>query len=144
LACEYRVSNPSLALVMFGTNDVLYLTEADFEKYMRQIVEQSIDAKVLPVLITFPAVPDHMEQSAAYNQIVARLAAEYDVPLVNLYRSLLDNPGYGVDPSHFTRLSYPADGCAACFTDENLQSGITEENLVILSALDAVWQAVKQ
>ncbi len=143
LACEYRHSNPSLSLVMFGTNDILYLSAADFERYMRKIVEDSIDANVLPVLITFPAVPDHMAQSESYNQIVARLAVEYDVPLVNLYRALNDNPGYGVDPQHFTRLSYPADGCAACFTDENLKSGITEENLVILSALDTVWKAVK-
>jgi hypothetical protein len=141
LACEYRVTNPSMALILFGTNDVQYLEADKFESYMRSITEQTIKANVVPVLITFPPLPDRLDKTEQYNRIVARIAAENDIPLVNLWRALSDMPGYGVNPEHFTKLTTPADGCAVCFNDTNLKSGITTENLVMLQSLDALRQA---
>jgi len=122
-------------------NDVQYLEADKFESYMRSITEQTIEANVLPVLITFPPLPDRLEKTEQYNQIVARIAVEYDVPLINLWGALVDMPGYGVDPEHFTKLTTPADGCALCFNDTNLKSGITTENLVMLQSLDVLRQA---
>lgn len=140
LDCEYRVTNPSMALILFGTNDVQYLEADKFESYMRSITEQTIKASVLPVLITFPPLPDRLDKTEQYNLIVARIATEYDVPLVNLWKALVDKPGYGVNPEHFTKLTTPDDGCAVCFNDTNLKSGITTENLVMLQSLDVLRQ----
>jgi GDSL-like Lipase/Acylhydrolase family len=144
LTCEYRISNPSMALILFGTNDVYYVDAANFDEYMRAIVDESIAQGVLPVLITFPALPDRLDQTLQFNQIVTDIAQEYDLPLVNLYRALKDKPGYGVDPQHFTRLTTPADGCTVCFNATNLESGIVTENLVMLQSLDALRQALSK
>ncbi len=143
LACELRLTNPALALIMFGTNDVFYVDQADFERYMRTIIEDTLKANVLPVLITFPPVPGKLAESEAYNQVVARLAAERGLPLVNLWRALQSSPGYGVDPQHYTRLSDPPNGCAGCLTEDNLRYGITQENLVFLSALDRLRKGLQ-
>ena len=144
LTCEYRVTNPAISLILFGTNDVQYVDAGKFDSYMRTITQQTIKANILPVLITFPPLPDRLDKTQQYNQIIAQVAAENDVPLVNLWKALLDKPGYGVDPQHFTRLTTPADGCSVCFNDTDLKSGITTENLVMLQALDTLRQQLAQ
>jgi len=42
LSCEVRVMQPSIALIMFGTNDVFYLDEASFDLFLRSIVVETI------------------------------------------------------------------------------------------------------
>lgn len=142
LKCEYRVSNPSLALIMFGTSDVYSIEIDKYERYLRSIVEETIGEGIVPVLSTFPPRPDYPAESEAYNRIVARIAADYDIPLVNLWLALQDKPGYGVDPEHPNKLTLPEDGCAACFTAGHLDAGITVHNMVILTALDEIRQAL--
>src|SRR5258708_5805147 len=51
--CEYRVTHPAVAIIMFGANDALFFTPAAFRKYMGQIVEKSINDGIIPVLMTF-------------------------------------------------------------------------------------------
>jgi hypothetical protein len=144
LLCEYRASNPSLALIMFGTNDVFYVEADRFDLYMRTIVEETIDAGVVPILSTFPPRLDRLEETETFNRIVVRIALDYDVPLVNLWLAMQDVPNYGVAPDEVTRLTLPEDGCAACFTAENLTTGITTHNLITLMALDEVRQALAE
>jgi hypothetical protein len=129
-----------MALILFGTNDVYYLDADRFDRYMHQIMDATLEHNVLPVLITFPPLPDRPEETEQFNQIVVRIANEYDVPLINLWAALVDLPDYGVDPEHFTRLTTPADGCIGCFNETNLQSGITTENLILLQSLDLLRQ----
>lgn len=144
LACEIRVANPAVALVMFGTNDV-YAFDADkFEGYLRTVVEATLDAHVLPVLITFPPQPGLEAESRALNERVVQLAGEYDVPLINLWRALQDKPNHGIDPEHNNYLSTPDDGCMACFDAGHLSAGITEQNLLVLQTLDGVVGALSQ
>ena len=76
--------------------------------------------------------------------IVVEVAQEQQVPLANLWRALHDKPNYGVQPDHPTALSLPPDGCATCFTEENLQAGATQQNWVELMALYEVWSDVSR
>ncbi len=140
LECEYRVSNPSVALIMFGTSDVYSITIDKYERYLRSILEATIGEGIVPVLSTFPPRPDYPAESQAYNEIVVQLAADYDIPLVNLWLALQDKPGYGVDAEHPNKLTLPEDGCAACFTDGHMDAGITVHNRVMLIALDEIRQ----
>ncbi|MBN1310828.1 MAG: SGNH/GDSL hydrolase family protein [Anaerolineae bacterium] len=142
LACEYRIVNPSLALIMFGTSDVTSIKIDKFEGYLRTMIEETIDAGIVPILSTFPPRPDYPENSQTYNQIVVQLATDYDIPLVNLWLALQDVPGYGVDPEHPNQLTLPEDGCAACLTNEHMDAGITVHNMTTLLALYEVTQAV--
>jgi hypothetical protein len=142
LACEYRLSNPAIALIMFGTNDVYYFDAEKYETYLRSIIEETLEQNVLPVLSTFPNRPDRAEESISYNEIVVRLAIEYDIPLINLWRALHDLPGEGVDQEDVTHLTIPDDGCLACFDDDHLPYGITVHNLTTLQALESLREAL--
>lgn len=142
LACEYRVTHASLALLMFGTNDVTYTEPDKFDFYLRTLVEESLARNVLPLLSTFPTRPEEPEQSRLFNQIVAKIADDYDLPLINLNRALKDLPHEGVDPNDTSHLSVPPDKRVDVFSAENLQYGFTVRNLVTLQAMEAVLTAV--
>lgn len=142
LACEYRVVKPSLALIMFGTNDVAATEPAAYESYLRQIIAETLARNIVPVLHTFPNRPENPERAALLNQIVARVAADTGVPLVNLNRALDGLPNHGVGLTDTTHLSVPPDGRVDVFTDENLRYGFTMRNLVTLQALDVVLRGV--
>ena len=139
LSCEVRAMQPSIALIMFGTNDVFYLDEASFDYFLRSIVVETIRDGILPIMSTFPQRPEFPEKSVLYNQIVVQIAQDYDVPLINLWLALepLPNKGLGDDHLH---LSYPI-GEPGDFSDPaNLQTGYVMRNLVTLQSLDAVWR----
>jgi hypothetical protein len=142
LACEYRLSNPAIALIMFGTNDVYYFDAEKYETYLRSIIEETLAQNVLPVLSTFPTRLDRAEESIAYNEIVVRLAVEYDIPLINLWLALSDLPDDGVNTEDVTHLTVPGDGCLACFDGDHLQYGITVHNLITLQALKVLREAL--
>ena len=133
----------SFAVIMFGTNDVTYSTPADYNDYLRTIVIQTIDHDVVPILSTFPTRPEDEAKSLLLNQIVVRVALDYNIPLMNLSRALKPLPFHGVDPKDTIHLSVPEDQRVDNFTEPNLQAGFTVRNLVTLQALDAVWKVVR-
>ena len=141
LSCELRLMQPSIALIMFGTNDVQYLTAEQFAYFLRALVVETVRAGVLPVLSTFPHRPEFPEQTVLFNQIVAGVALEYDVPLINLWLALEPLPNPGIDPEATTHMTVPPAGAACVFIDENLQAGFTVRNLVTLQARDALLVA---
>jgi hypothetical protein len=143
LTCEYRVSRPSIAIIMFGTNDVNYTDAATYDFYLRTIISQTLDHDIVPILNTFPTRPEDPQKSLLLNQIVVRVAQDYGIPLVNLNRALEALPNHGVNPQDTTHLSTPADQRVDVFTPANLQTGFTVRNLVTLQALDAVLREVK-
>ncbi|MCU0513778.1 MAG: SGNH/GDSL hydrolase family protein [Anaerolineae bacterium] len=140
LACEYRLSRPAFAFIMVGTNDVQFFDAASFDRYARQIVQESILSEVVPVLFTFPVRPEFPENTVLFNQIIVSIAREYDLPLINLYRALYDLPDQGVDRAEPTHVTLAADGQAGLLTDAYLQTGATQRNLLTLQAL-AIFQA---
>jgi hypothetical protein len=141
-ACEFRVARPSVALIMFGTNDVAYTDAATYDFYMRSLVDKALDSGVLPVLSTFPTRPEDPAKSLLLNQIVVRVATDYDIPLVNLNRAIEPLPHHGVNPADTIHLSVPPDGRVDRFIPADLQYGFTVRNLVTLQALGAVLSAV--
>jgi hypothetical protein len=143
LTCEYRVSKPSIAIIMFGTNDVNYTDAATYNYYLRTIISETLDQNIVPILNTFPTRPEDPQKSLLLNQIVVKVAQDYGIPLVNLNRALEELPNHGVNPQDTTHLSTPADGRVDMFSPANLQTGFTVRNLVTLQALDAVLKAVK-
>jgi len=137
------VAQPSVAIIMFGTNDVAYTDPATFDYFYRTLVIKTLDANVLPILSTFPTRPEDEAKSLLLNQIVVQIALDYDLPLLNLNRALAPLPHQGVDPNDTIHLSVPPEGQGRVdqFTPENLQYGFTVRNLVTLQALQAVLAA---
>lgn len=138
LACELRISNPALAFVMFGTNDLRSLTPAQFDYYLRRALVETVNAGVLPIVVTFPNQPGQIERSMLYNQIVANAAADYRLPLLNLWRAFEPLPDGGIDPEQPTHMTRPASGETGSFQEADLQAGHNLHNLLSLQALDTV------
>ncbi len=133
LACEFRLHRPSVVLIRLGTNEAN--TPALFEQYLRAIVDYSIERGVIPVLGT---KADQLEGSDAINEVVRRLAAEYQVPLWDFGRIASTLPGRGLRDDGFHMTWYPLT-----FSDPRaLQQGHSVHNLTALIALYTVWQNV--
>ncbi len=141
LQCEYRIHQPAVAIIMFGITDLQRRTPDQFYSDLRAVVDQSIAAGVIPVLSTFPRHLAFPEESILFNQIVVRVALDYDLPLINFWRAMEPLPNHGMmeDGTHMTMYTV---GGAGHLVDANLTSGFTLRNLVTLQALDAIWQGV--
>jgi hypothetical protein len=144
LSCEFRIMQPSIALVMFGTNDVTSLTEEQFDFSLRSVLAETIRNHTLPILSTFPQRPEFPEKTLLFNQIIVQAALDYDIPLINLWQALDPLPNQGVEPDDTTHMTEPIDGSAANFTAENLQTGFTTRNLLTLQVLDLVLNSEEQ
>jgi uncharacterized protein YraI len=143
LQCEFRVNNPSVAVIMFGTSDLLVMTPAEFDFFMREIVRQTIDAGVIPILSTFPGNMGFWDRTILYNQIVVRIALDNDIPLINLWLALESLPNHGLEPDGF-HLGETPYGTACVLTAPYLQNGYPVRNLVTMQTLDAVWRGAMQ
>jgi hypothetical protein len=148
LGCEYRIKNPSVALIMFGPNDVKSMDTETYSTQMRQIVEQSVAEGVIPVLFTFSYDPDNdlWPQSMLFNLTLADIADEYSVPLVNLWsaaRNITYNVNgtygqYGLEKDHIhltnwgsNTLKYSTRGTEAFY-------GVALYNLLSIRVLDEI------
>ena len=138
LRCELRVHQASVAVIMFGAQDLLFTPAENFDRNLRQIVHETIQSGVVPILSTFPANLGMWDASVEYNQIVVQIALDYNVPLLNLWRALdaMPNHGVGDDGRH---LSHPIT-TSGDLSGDNLRRGYPLRNLVTLQALDTVWQ----
>ena len=144
LVCEYRVAKPSVAIIMFGTNDSGGIPAETFRANLQRIVQTSIDMGVIPVLSTIP--PKHYNPATdgrviEFNQIIIATARGYDIPLIDYYTAMRGLPGEGLHPDG-VHPSTPPDGITTIFDGEHLQYGYTLRNLTALQMLYTLWQQV--
>jgi len=137
IACEFRLHNPSVAIISLETNFNGRPAD-DYGKYMRQIIEYSIEQGVVPILAT---KGDNIEGDHSINAEIAEIAVEYDIPLWNFWAALqsLPNQGHDTDLNDGFHLSFSRN-----FFDKpkNMLSGWPWRNLTALQALDAVRRGV--
>jgi hypothetical protein len=137
IACEFRVNNPSIAIISLETNFSGRPAD-DYGRYMRQIIEYSLEQGVVPILAT---KGDNLEGDHSINAEIADIAVEYDIPLWNFWAALQPLPNQG----HSTELN---DGFHLSFSrnffdkERNMLSGWPWRNLTALQALDAVRKAL--
>jgi len=143
LQCEIRLHKPSVAVVMFGTSDLLVMTPYEFDFYLRQIVTELSAAGVIPILSTFPGNQGFPEKTIIYNQVVVRLAQDTGVPLINLWAALESLPNEGLEADGF-HLGEPPYNMSAQLVQPYLSMGYPMRNLVTLQTLDAVWRGAMQ
>ncbi|HYO89467.1 MAG TPA: SGNH/GDSL hydrolase family protein [Candidatus Limnocylindrales bacterium] len=142
LECEFRIARPSIALIMFGTNDASYRTAAEFRYDMERIIALSLSWGVIPVLSTFPNRPDTPDAAAALNQVVRDLANARRLPLWDYAAALAALPDEGLAWDHLHPSSPERANQVAVFSAENLQYGYVVRNLTALQILDRVWRTV--
>ncbi len=142
LLCEYATVKPGAAIIMLGNIDVSDMPTADYAANMRAIVQQSIQQGVIPVLTTFVVVPerDVYERSLEFNLTLLQIAAESQVPLINLWAAAQTLPDHGIGPDQ-THLKAEV-GSFCSFDGAQQQYGGTLRNLLTLQALDQLRQNV--
>jgi len=134
LDCQYRLDQPSFAIIAIGTNEAYYvkMSPGSFERNMRLILDDTISKGIVPVLGT---KADDVEGDGSINATIARLALEYQLPLWNFWLAAQPLPKGGMaDPEHLSSVSY------ANFTDftipDSLKYGVQVHNLTALQMLD--------
>lgn len=146
LRCELTSLSPSLALVMYGTNEIDARNPERFYRALNAIVAHALELKVIPVLSTIPprldrrAPPGGVER---YNEVVAQVAREQQVPVMNYWLALqagdIVRGGLNRDGIHPNAYLLHQPGV---FTPEGLRYGYNVRNLVALQALDKLRRVV--
>jgi uncharacterized protein YraI len=160
LTCEYRRSKPAVAFVLLGVLDVYWFTPPQFEYHMRQIIETSIAQGVIPVITTFPTTAgragdaagdydgaisfdDRAVYRAEFDLILVNLAAEYGVPLMNLWRAARDLPRSGFREGDFIHFWEPDDASTwGSFAGAQHKNIFAMWNLIALQTLDVLRTGV--
>lgn len=138
--CEYRLWTPSISFIALGTNDV-FMKVDEFDKHMRSLVEKSLERfQVVPILAT---KADSLDPDGTFNQVIAQIALDYELPLWNLWRAMEPLPNHGLREDQV----HPSAGSVSfCdFSESELETyGWPVRNLTALQALDAVYRGLTE
>lgn len=131
--CELRLHNPSILLIVLGTNDIY--AESEFEENYRTLVAYTINQGVIPVLAT---KADRFEGENNRNNLVIRqVAKDFKVPLwdFDLLAGTLPGRGMGGDNVHLTFFDYYDYNRELAY-----ETGYGLYNLTALMMLHEIWQ----
>lgn len=142
LVCEYTLTKPSIALIMFGTNDVAWVEPEAFSVNLDTIIQISVDMGVIPVLST---IPDKISGEGGgnvdhFNRIIRDAAGRHGIPLWDYWSAMQGLPNRGISTDGIHPSFDPRSGETGIFTPEGLVYGYNMRNLTALMVLDAVWR----
>ncbi len=143
LACAYRVRRPSVAFVMFGPNDVRSMDPTRYAENMGRIVQESLDAGVIPVLTLVPLDPESelYARALAFHRELIAVADAFDVPLINLWYAAQGLPENGLD---IDGVHLKQSGFDTLKLDSGHEAwyGISLHNLLSLVTLDRLYHTL--
>jgi len=128
LTCEFRLNNPSFVFVTLET----WLepeTVDRYEGYLRQILDYVIERGTVPILLTKADASELRGKEHVINPAIVNLAYEYQLPVVNFWRSAQYLDNFGIDPGR--------EGFHLS------DAGYKLKNTLALRALYQVWSAVE-
>src|SRR5262249_51340905 len=88
LDCELRDFSPSVAIVMFGQNDLRVMNRDDYHDNLTKVIQRCLNAGVIPIISTFSSTTDDTDyygQTLYFNAIAIQISQELDVPLMNYW-----------------------------------------------------------
>lgn len=126
IQCEIRNNNPAFAFVSF---ELWYTGRSaeNYEGYLRQVLDYLISQGVVPILIT---KADNTEGDDSINYTIAKLAYEYDLPMVNWWFTAHSMPNNGMDATRNDGFHISPDAW-------------TERSYDALDTLDKIWKTVR-
>jgi len=146
VSCELRLLRPSVALIMFGTNDLEDFSAVEFRRDLAHLVRLVSSAGTIPVISTIPprAQPRFSLRVARFNAEIAALAENRALPLWNFWAQMsatgLPDMGLSEDGVHPSVLCPP---CTAIdFRPAGLRQGYALRNLGALRVLDRLRREV--
>jgi len=116
-----------------GRVDLLTGTPVDqFAAQLEQIVSAAINGGAVPVLTTIPGDANAIPNLAAFNSVIAQLADEQNLPLLNVWRGVMERVPGAVNPD----LTLSSSGAGDQFTNAELSTyGAPVRNLLALRQL---------
>lgn len=136
IACEIRVNNPAVMLIAVGYRDAIQGTDpATFASQLQQAVSTAVSNGVIPVLMTVPPNPGATAAVNAINNSIVTVAANNQVPLVNLWLAV-NNAASGVNPDG--TLTVSPSGAGDLSASATSQFGVNAVNLELLRVLDSI------
>jgi len=110
VSCELELLHPSVALIMFGTNDLTDFTAVQFRRDLARVVRLVSRAGTIPVISTIPPRPRYGQRVARFNAEIAALAENRALPLWNYWRQMVapgvPDEGLGEDGVHPSAQGY--------------------------------------
>jgi Domain of unknown function (DUF4214) len=146
LDAEIRQTKPAIALIMVGTIDVGQQNPVLFGTNLTLMGQDLLSQGVIPVFSTLPEdllpLPGLLPLTSEYNQIIADVAGNLNVPLWNLYVGLsqLPNEGISSDDVHLIVSPNGAD----LLDDANVPFGMNYRNLTAVETLARVVGVVEE
>lgn len=146
VSCELQLTHPSVALIMFGTNDLTDFSAVQFRRDLARVARLVAGAGTIPVISTIPPRPrwPFSRRVARFNAEIAALAENRALPLWNYWRQMVEpgvlNQGLGDDGVHPSALCPPCTGID--FRPAGLRQGYALRNLGALRVLDRLRRSV--
>jgi hypothetical protein len=139
LVCELRENNPSFALISMEESWDGSLSI--YDQNLRSIVKYVLSLDIVPILATRSEL---LTQDRQINDMVVKVAKDYDLPLWNFGAAAAKLPNAGLMNDgvgfHLTRMEGQSQ---AMFDDPKMmQLGFTWRNLTALQTLDAIRKDV--
>jgi GDSL-like Lipase/Acylhydrolase family len=146
ISCELQLLHPSIALIMFGTNDLEEITAVQFRLDLARVVRLVSSAGTIPVISTIPprARQPFSLRVARFNAEIVGLAKNRALPLWNYWRQMVEpgvpHAGLSRDGVHPSVLCPP---CTAIdFRPVGMRQGYALRNLGALRVLDRLRREV--
>jgi hypothetical protein len=133
--CQLNNSNPSVIIIGFSPSNATSVSKDVFQANLQTAVSTSIANGTIPVLVTLPddgSVDPAL--LADYNQVIATIADNSQVPLWNLYNTM--------DPLAQSDVYAVGNGNPYDLSDSALNSGVNRRNLQALRLLQTILNAI--
>jgi len=135
LACEYRRSKPSYAVIYIGMADHGQLTPQQYRANLTTIVQQLSAWGVVPILTTYPTSDKFTDgKPQEYNEIVRAVARAQRVPMMDVRAAIYDYPNHGTGTDGY-HLSVRTTSFTS-FNGDHLKFGRTYYEWLTLSLLN--------
>ncbi len=102
--------NPEAAVLMFGTNDLVQLDAKEYAAKTKSVVERCLKNGTVVILTTLPPRSGKLAQARAFADAQRRLAAVYQLPLIDYQAEVLRRRPDDWDGSLPQFKDYAADG----------------------------------
>ncbi|HEX4607329.1 MAG TPA: SGNH/GDSL hydrolase family protein [Urbifossiella sp.] len=102
--------NPEAAVLMFGTNDLTQPDAREYEAKTRAVVDRCLKNGTVVILTTIPPRSGRLAQAKTFADVQRRLAAVYQLPLVDFQAEILRRRPADWDGSLPQFKEYAADG----------------------------------
>jgi lysophospholipase L1-like esterase len=120
-----KEKRPAVAIIMVGTNDVRgNMVPAGYAEGLAKIVDNCLAAKCIPILTTIPPMRDHDKAVAEANEIIQKLAADREIPLIDYHAGILERrPGQTWDKTLISADGvHPSANKTNVYSADNLQN----------------------